>query len=110
MLVESFTNRLLTSKIIDMYVATAFFATLVYFIFNAHSYTPIEMMFGVVLVTIAFKGLAHLMVSMIVLFYDFDNKKESASFNESVSKIDGLLNDLALQRTKVKSQQNESKG
>jgi hypothetical protein len=106
-LVENFTNRLLTSRIIDTYVATAFFATLVYFVINAHAYTPIEMMFGVV-ITIGFKGLSHMMVSLIVLLYNFDNKKESATFDETASRIDGLLNDLALQQTKIKSQQSQA--
>lgn len=107
MLVENFTNRLLNSRIIDTYVATAFFATLIFFILNAHAYTPIEMMVGVVFVTVAFKGLSHMMISLIVLLYNFDNKKEAASFDETSSRIDGLLNDLALQQTKIKSQKSQ---
>jgi hypothetical protein len=107
-LVENFTNRVLTSRIIDTYVATAFFATLVYFVLNAHAYTAIEMIFGVVLVTIAFKGLSHMMLSLVVLLYNFDNKKESAAFDETKSRIDGLLNDLSLQQTKIKSQQSQA--
>ena len=104
MLVENFTNRLLSSKILDVYVATAFFATLIFFVFNANAYTPLEMMFGVVFVTIAFKGLSYMMISLIILLFNLDNKKDQIAFKESSARIDGLLNDLTLQQTKLKSQ------
>lgn len=104
MVVENFTNRLIASRIIDTYVATAFFATLIFFVFNAHAYTPIEMIFGVIIVTIGFKGMAHLIVSLVIVMYDLDHKVDENKFQEQSSKIDGLLNDLALQQTKLKTQ------
>lgn len=104
MLVEEFSNKVLRSKVIDTYVATAFFAVLVFFVLNSDVYTPFEMMFGVVFVTIAFKGLAHMMIALIILLYSFDNKRESTEFGEISSRINGLVNDLTLQQTKIKAQ------
>jgi hypothetical protein len=49
-----------------------------------------------------------MMLSLVVLLYNFDNKKESAAFDETKSRIDGLLNDLSLQQTKIKSQQSQA--
>lgn len=104
MLVENFSNKVLRSKIIDTYVATAFFAVVIFFTLNADIYTPFEMIFGIVFVTIAFKGLAHMMVGLIISLYDFEYKKESVEFGEVSNRINGLLNDLTLQQTKIKSQ------
>ena len=104
MVVESFTNRLIASRIIDTYVATAFFATLIFFVFNAHAFTPIEMIFGVIIVTIGFKGMAHFIVSLVIAMYSLEHKKDENKFEEQSSKIEGLLNDLALQQTKIKTQ------
>lgn len=110
MLVENFSNKVLRSKIIDTYVATAFFAVVIFFTLNADIYTPFEMIFGVMFVTIAFKGIAHMMVGLIILLYDFEHKKESIDFQESANRINGLLNDLSLQQTKIKSQQTLANG
>lgn len=107
MVIEEFSNRVLASKIIDTYVATAFFATVVFFVLNSHAYTAIEMLFGVMIVTIAFKGLSHLMVALVIALFNLDNKKDELEFDNQVSRIDGLLNDLALQQTKIKTQGDE---
>ena len=107
MIIEDFSTRLLASRMVDTYVATAFFATLVFFVVNATAYTPLEMMLGVVIVTIGFKGLSHLMVGLVIVFFNLDNRKDEMEFNEKVAHIDGLLNDLALQQTKIKTQKDE---
>ncbi len=104
MLVEEFSNKVIRSKTIDTYVATAFFAVIIFFTLNADLYTPVEMLFGVIFSTIAFKGLSHMMIALIILLYDFDHKKESMELSEVSSRINGLLNDLSLQQTKIKSQ------
>jgi len=109
-LVEEFSNKVFRSKIIDTYVGTAFFASLIFFVLNADIYTPFEMIFGVVFVTIAFKGLSHMMIALIILLFNFDTKKESIEFSEMSAKINGLLNDLTLQQTKIKSQKTINEG
>jgi hypothetical protein len=107
-LVEEFSNKVLRSKVIDTYVATAFFAVVIFFTLNADIYTPIEMLFSVIFATVAFKGLAHMMIALIILLYDFEHKKESIELGEVSSRINGLLNDLSLQQSKIKSQKSLS--
>lgn len=105
MVVEKFTNNFIASRILDTYVATAFFATLIFFVLNANAFTPIEMIFGVIIVTIGFKGLGHFVMSLVISLYNLDNKKDEIEFDEQSARIDGLLNDLALQQTKIKTKE-----
>jgi hypothetical protein len=104
-LAEEFSSKVLKSKMIDLYVATAFFSVVIFFTLNSDIYTPFEMLFGVIFTTIAFKGLSYMMSAIIISLYDFGHKKESIEFGEVSSRINGLLNDLSLQQTKIKSQQ-----
>ena len=101
MVVENFSKKLLQSNIRSVYIATPFFATLIFFVINANAYTPLEMLFGVTLVTIAFKGLANLMVSLVILLFNLDKKAKNIELQAMTSKIDNLLNELALQKTKL---------
>ena len=102
MLVEDFSSRVLRSNIVKTYVATAFFATLIFFILNANSYTPLEMMIGIVLVTIAFKGVSNMMLSLVILLFNLQRKDDSLEFEKSASNVNSLLNDLSLQQAKLK--------
>lgn len=101
--VENFSNLVQRSSIINIYVATAFFATLIYFVINANLYTPLEMIMGVILSTIAFKGIGNLMFSLIILFFKSNNEQDLKTFDELSTKINGLLGDLSLQEAKLKS-------
>lgn len=103
MVVEKFTNKFIASRIIDTYVATAFFATVIFFVLNANAFTPIEMIFGVIMATVGFKGLAHFVMALVISLYNLDNKKEEIEFDEQSARLDGLINDLALQQTKLKT-------
>ena len=105
MVVESFSYRLISSKMINTYVATAFFSTVIFFVLNANSYTPLEMIIGVMLVTIAFKGISNMMLSLVILLFNLENQEDSIEFEKTQSKVNGLLNELSLQKTKLKSQQ-----
>ena len=105
MVIEEFSSKLLSSKMINTYVATAFFAVVIFFTLNADIYTPFEMLFGVIFTTIAFKGLSYMMSALVISLYDLNNQKESIEFGEVSSRINGLLNDLSLQQTKMKSHQ-----
>ena len=110
MTVEIFSKKVMQSNIVNTYVATAFFATLIFFVINANVYTSLEMVTAVMIVTIAFKGIANVMVSLVILLFPFDNKKAEMAFEESSLKVDGLLNDLAVQQTKIKSKDFLKKG
>jgi len=106
LLVEDFSQKVLSSNIVNTYVATAFFATLIFFVLNANSYTPMEMMTGVVLVTIAFKGISNMMLSLIILLFNLKPKDDSVDFERSASNVNSLLNELSLQKAKIKTNQN----
>jgi len=101
--IENFSNVIVRSNLINTYVATAFFATLIYFTINSNLYTPLEMIASVMLVTIAFKGIANLMFSLIIALFKFDNKDEIENFDKVSTKVNGLLNELSLQEAQLKT-------
>lgn len=101
--IENFSNVIIRSNLINIYVAAAFFATLIYFTINSNLYTPLEMIIGVMLVTIAFKGVANLMFSSIIALFKYDNRDEVGNFDEVATRVDGLLNELSLQEAQLKA-------
>jgi len=101
--VEKFSNSLVRSNILNTYVATAFFATMIYFTINANLYTPIEMLFGIIMSTIFFKGIGNIMFSLVVALFNLQNQEDEIEFDKLTTKVNGLLNDLALQESKLKS-------
>ena len=105
MIIEDFSYRLVSSKMMNTYVATAFFSTLIFFVLNANSYTPMEMIMGVVVVTVAFKGVSNMMLSLVILLFNLENKEQALEFENTSSKVNGLLHELSLQQTKIKSNQ-----
>jgi hypothetical protein len=103
MSVEKFSNILVRSNITNTYVATAFFATLIYFTINANLYTPLEILFGVVISTIFFKGIANIMFALVIVLFNLKNQEEELAFDKITTQVDGLLNDLSLQESKLKT-------
>jgi hypothetical protein len=101
--VEKFTHHFIASRVLDIYVGTAFFATLIFFVLNANAFNPLEIIFGVIMVTIGFKGLGHFVMALVISLFNIDNQKEKIDFDEKSARIDGLMNDLALQQTKIKT-------
>jgi hypothetical protein len=105
MIVEKFFDNIVQSRIIDAYVATAFIATSIFFIINISLYTPTEILMSIIFVTLAFKGLAHLMVSFIIMFFDLKEKEESVELQQQLTKLDSLVDELSLQQAKIKNHQ-----
>ena len=103
MKIDDFSNIYIKSNIINAYVAASFFAITIYFIININLYTPLEMIGTIIFVTIAFKGLANIMFSLIISLFNFENKEEALAFDQMSTKINGLLGDLSLQESKLKS-------
>jgi hypothetical protein len=103
MVIETFSRKLLSSGIFDTYVAAAFFSSIIFFVLNASSFTPIEMMFGIVLVTIVFKGVANIMLSMTISLVNLDNQHDGMEFKKSSDEVDTLVNDLAIQEASIQS-------
>lgn len=97
MVVERFSQNLINSGIFRLYIATGFFATLVFFVINADLFTPLEMIGGIVFITILLKGLSNLMVSLIISFFSLKNKKDEIEFKYNEDKINAMLNELTVQ-------------
>ena len=66
MIVERFSQNVLNSGLFRFYIATGFFATLIFFTINADLFTPIEMILGIIMVTIILKGISNMMFSLII--------------------------------------------
>lgn len=97
MVVEKFSQGVLNSGVLRLYIATGFFSTLIFFVINSDLFTPLEMLFGIVAVTIVLKGISNIMLSLIIAFFSLDNKKAELEFKHNSDKIDALLADLTIQ-------------
>ncbi len=107
MVVSRFSKNIIRSRILKTYVAVAFFSTLIFFVLNAEMFTPIEMIFYIVLATIVFKGLSNLMLSMVIALIPLSNEQDSIEFEKSSTKLESLVNDLAIQEAAVQSAKNK---
>ena len=96
MVVERFSQGVINSGVFKIYIATGFFATLIFFVINADLFTPVEMIVGIIGVTVALKGITNMMLSLIILLFNFDNKQAQLDFEYNSEKIDSLLSDLAI--------------
>jgi len=103
MIILNFTKKIVQSKILDTYIAAGFFSTLIFFTINASSYTPLEMIFGTIMVTIAFKGLANLMLALLILLYDLKAHEDITKYKTIEDKLDLLINELKLKEAQIKS-------
>ena len=106
MIVENFSKKIIASRLLNTYVAAAFFATLIFFVLNSNVYTPLEMIFWVVMVTIAFKGFANIMLSMTISLVNLESEENEIEFEQSANKLESLVSDLAIQEAAVQSMKN----
>ncbi|QDF29846.1 hypothetical protein [Halarcobacter anaerophilus] len=97
MVVEKFSQNVINSGIFRLYIATGFFATLIFFVLNADLYTPLEMMFGIIGVTIVLKGVSNMMLSLIILLFDLDSKRKELDFKYNEEKINEMMAELGVQ-------------
>ena len=97
MVVEKFSQNVVNSGIFRLYIATGFFATLIFFVINADLYTPLEMIFGIIGVTVILKGVSNMMLSLIILLFNLDNKRSELDFKYNEEKIDAMLAELSVQ-------------
>lgn len=107
MIVESFSKTIIKSKILDTYVAAVFFAIIIFFVLNSGHFSPFEMISWIMIVTIAFKGISNLMLSMVISLVSLDNTEDKIEFDKSASKLETLVNDLAIQEATVQSSKNK---
>jgi len=96
MVIERFSQGVIDSGVFRFYIATGFFATLIFFTINADLFTPMEMILGIILTTIVLKGISNMMLSLVVSFFSLDNKRNEFDFKYNEEKIQILLNELAV--------------
>lgn len=92
MVVEKFSQNLINVGVFKVYIAVGFFATLIFFIFNSELFSPMQMFFGAVLITVALKGVSNFMLSHIVENFSLDKKKMDFEEKYSEDKINLILN------------------
>lgn len=97
MVVERFSQDVINSGIFRLFIASGFFATVIFFVINADFYTPIEMIFGIIGITIVLKGITNIMLSMIISFFNLENKKNELNFKYNEEKIESMLSELNVQ-------------
>lgn len=97
MVVEKFSQNVINSGIFRLYIAIGFFATLIFFVLNADLFTPLEMMFGIIGVTIVLKGVSNMMLSLIILLFDLDSKRKELDFKYNEEKINEMMAELGVQ-------------
>ncbi len=97
MVVETFSQSVINSGIFRLYIATGFFATSIFFVINADLFTPLEMIFGIIGVTIALKGVSNMMLSLIILLFNLDNKRAELDFKYNEDKINAMMAELGVQ-------------
>lgn len=96
MIIERFSQTVINSGIFRFYVATGFFATLIFFTINAELFTPTEMLLGIILVTIVLKGISNMMLSLIISLFSLDNKRNEFDFKYNKEKIQVMLDELSV--------------
>lgn len=101
MVVERFSQGVINSGLFKLYIATGFFATLIFFVINADLFTPLEMIVGIIGITITLKGITNMMLSLVILFFNFDNKQAQIDFEYNAEKIDTILAELAIKEASV---------
>lgn len=86
----------MNSGLFKTYIATGFFATLLFFLFNSELFTPIEMLVGIIFVTLLLKGLSNIMISLIISLFSLENKRKEFDFKYNEDKINAMLNELVV--------------
>ena len=96
MVIERFSQNLMNSGLFKTYIATGFFATLLFFLFNSELFTPIEMLVGIIFITLLLKGLSNIMISLIISLFSLENKRKEFDFKYTEDKINAMLNELVV--------------
>lgn len=104
MVIERFSQNIINSGIFKLYEATGFFAILIFFVLNAEIYTPTEIVMGVVGVTIVLKGLTNMMLSLVILLFNLDNKQKELDFQYQTENIEALLSELSIKEADLKNE------
>lgn len=96
MVIERFSQGLISSGVFKLYIASGFFATIIFFVFNADFFTPIEMILGIIAITVILKGLSNLMIAFIIGLFSLENKRKEFEFKYNEDRIQAMLNELVV--------------
>ena len=96
MVIERFSQNLINSGLFKTYIATGFFATILFFLFIFFFFTPIEMLVWIVVMTLLLKGLSNIMVSLIISLFSLENKRKEFEFKYNEDKINAMLSELVI--------------
>ena len=107
MVVERFSQNVINSGIFRLYIGTGFFATVIFFVINAELFTPLEMILGIIGVTIVLKGISNMMLSLIITLFSLENKRDEFDFKYNEDKIEAMLNELNVQDVANKEESKE---
>ena len=97
MVVERFSQNVINSGIFRLFIASGFFATVIFFVINADFFTPMEIIFGIIGITIILKGISNIMLSMIISFFSLEDKRNELNFKYNEEKIESMLSELNVQ-------------
>jgi len=103
--VERFSHNLINTGIFKVYIAIGFFATLIFFIFNTELFSPLQMLFGAILVTVLLKGCSNLMLSFIVEHFSLESKKQEFDTKYNEEKLALILNQYSIDELNEKEQE-----
>ncbi len=106
MVIQNFSQQIIHSRVFSTYIAAGFFATLIFFVLNAHLFTPFEMMFGTVIVTIALKGISNMMISLVILLFNLQDTHDEQSFKIAEDKLDLLIHQMKMGVVESKDSKN----
>ena len=109
MIIENFVVKVIKTKIFETYVATGFFAAVIFFIFNSHLYTPTEIILGVVLLTVALKAVTNMMLSLLILLFDYSSKEDEAKFKLEDERLNLLLSEMQMQTARMQTKEEQGK-
>ena len=109
MIIERFSQTVINSGVFRLYIAAGFFATLIFFTVNADFFTPMEMILGIILVTVVLKGISNMMLSLIISLFSLDNKRSEFDFKYNEEKIQIMLNELTVKDVMDSNTKNQKK-
>jgi hypothetical protein len=90
-------DKLKNSGFIDLYLLFGFVLAVSFFILNYRDYSPIEILFGVIFITVVLKSLINIIVGYLVKYEDMKEIEESNKYQDELVNIESLLKDLSIQ-------------
>ena len=108
MIVERFSQNIIGSGVLRLYMATGFFASMAFFILNITLFSPMEIMVYMAIITVALKGLSNLMLGFVIALFNISNKEDELHHSVYGDKINSLVSELTLKEQNAQLQKSAS--